>query len=330
MWAYIKQRIKNVMIFKKPSAWVIALSAVVVAAVSIGFALNGAFDPSDPAGYKALFKKRFAEARKVGLHYTADICRERDAVPGFSEGEADYYLCRHYKSPQELREATLAVFTDEAAEGFFTRFEAPSFIERDGSLYISPWYLFDVSPWLSGDTVTFNEQTTEAFIWDSLTVIKSDASAITYTLDWYHTYPSYPVRSVFTLVKGEDGVWRFSECFGDCDNLIVAFVNETLTEAEARALQRRIEEHPNVEYAEFVTREEALRSIKDAFADESLFENMGPGVLRHRYHVYMSDISQAEQTAIDIARIVGIDTVNRVKIGPAELDYAALRERGGR
>lgn len=42
----IKERIKNVMNFKKPAAWVIAVSVVLVAALSIGFAANKA-DPNN-------------------------------------------------------------------------------------------------------------------------------------------------------------------------------------------------------------------------------------------------------------------------------------------
>lgn len=305
----IKERVKNVMNFKKPSAWVIAVSIVVVAVLSIGFATNGAIDHSDPDGYKALFKDRFAEARIVGLHYTATNCWEKDAAPEFSEGDVDYYKCEHYKSQNELRAATTAVFTNDFAQGLFTLFENDAFIERNGSLYIAPRYLIDTSPWQVEDTITFNGQTADTFLWDSLTVTEADASKISYTLDWYQTYPGNPLKSVSTLVKGADGVWRFDEFFGRA-NVVLAFVDETLSETEARALQSRIEQNPNVEYADFVTREEAMERFKAKYADKSLFEDLDSSVLRHRYYINIRDISLAEQTANDIARIAGIAKVN--------------------
>jgi beta-lactamase regulating signal transducer with metallopeptidase domain len=311
----IKERIRNVMNFKKPSAWVIALSIVLVAALIIGFAANGAIDSSDPGGYKALFKERFAEARKVGLHYTATNCWGEDAVPDFSEGVTDYYKCEHYTSKAELSAATTAVFTDKFARGLFTRFEYDAFIERDGSLYITPWYLFDVSPWQAEDTITFDGQTEDTFLWDSLTVINAEDSMISYTLDWYYYYPGDPLKSVFTLVKGADGQWRFDECFGIADNMLVAYVDETLSEAEARALQSMIEQNTNVEYTDFVTREEAFESSEAQYTDKSLFENIDPSVLRHRYYVYIRDISLIEQTAEDLSHIAGIAKVSMGQTG---------------
>ncbi len=310
----IKARIKNIMNFKKPAAWVIAVSIVVVAALSIGFASNGAVDPSDPDGYKALFKERFAQARQVGLHYTATNCRGRGVIPDFSEGDADYYKCEHYKSPDDLRAATLAVFTDDAAQDLLTRFEYNAFIERDGGLYISPQYLFEASPWSAQDTITFQGQTVDAFLWDSLTVATAEDSTIYYSLDWYQTYPGDPIRSVFTLVQGADGVWRFDECFGEADNMMVAYVDETLPEAEARALLSQIEQNPNVEYADFVTREEAWTSLEERYEDKSAFEGLDSSVLRHRYYIYMHDSFLAEQTAKEIFKIPGIAKITLANI----------------
>jgi beta-lactamase regulating signal transducer with metallopeptidase domain len=46
----IKERIKNVMNFKRPSAWIIAVSLVAVAALNVGLAANGKADISYEAG----------------------------------------------------------------------------------------------------------------------------------------------------------------------------------------------------------------------------------------------------------------------------------------
>ncbi|NMA25848.1 MAG: hypothetical protein GX936_09315 [Clostridiales bacterium] len=302
----IKGRIKNIMNFKKPAAWVIVISILLVAALSIAFAANGAVNASDPDGYKSLFKERFAEARKVGLHYTATKCRGRDAIPEFSAGGTEYYMCEHYKSKAGLRAASEAIFTENFIQDFYSRLDSEAFVERDGRLYIAPRYLYDASVWQAEDKITFNGQTTDTFLWDTLTVKKAEDTKISYTLDWYHTYPGPPITSSFTLVKGEDGIWRFDECFGEAYNDLVAYVDDTLSETEARGLQSRIEQIPDVEYVEFVTREEALKRFMDKYEDKSIFEGIDAGVFRNRYNVRIRDISLIERTMKDISRIGGI------------------------
>jgi beta-lactamase regulating signal transducer with metallopeptidase domain len=92
---------------------------------------------------------------------------------------------------------------------------------------------------------------------------------------------------------------------------LVAWVDETLSETEAAALQDDIEHNRNVESAVFETREEAFENYNymDKFADKSLFEGLDSSILRHRYYIYSYDITLAEQTAKEIADIAGIAKV---------------------
>lgn len=95
------------------------------------------------------------------------------------------------------------------------------------------------------------------------------------------------------------------------DNVVLAFVDERLSEQEARALEPQVESIPNVEYATFISRDEAMESFKSKFQNKpSLFEGIDSSVLRHRYAVYMRDISLTEQTRNDIVHIDGISQVN--------------------
>jgi len=94
------------------------------------------------------------------------------------------------------------------------------------------------------------------------------------------------------------------------DNVVLAYVAEELAETDARALQVRIEALPNVEKARFVSREEAMKNFRGRYSSkEEIFEHIDASVFRHRYHVYMRDISLEEQTAKDIANISGIAKV---------------------
>jgi beta-lactamase regulating signal transducer with metallopeptidase domain len=91
---------------------------------------------------------------------------------------------------------------------------------------------------------------------------------------------------------------------------MVAFVDETLPEAEARALQSLIEKNPNVEHADFETREEAMKRFESKFSDESLFESIDSSSFRHRYYVYICDNSLSGQTVNDISHLDGIVKVS--------------------
>jgi len=94
------------------------------------------------------------------------------------------------------------------------------------------------------------------------------------------------------------------------DNVVLAFIGDALSEQEARALESRIESLPNVEYATFISRDEAFKSFVEGYQDKSIFENLDASILRHRYAVYLRDISQTEQTQRDLRAIDGIVKVN--------------------
>jgi cell division transport system permease protein len=93
------------------------------------------------------------------------------------------------------------------------------------------------------------------------------------------------------------------------ENVVQAYVDDKLTLEEAQALKSKIESIPNVEYADFETRDEAMAKFEGQFEDQSMFENIDPTVFRHRFEVYMRDISLTEQTTKDLAAVQGVGYV---------------------
>lgn len=167
----------------------------------------------DPGGYKALFRARFAEARLVARHYTNAADSESSETFTDEDGRL-WRRCTHHASIEELREATSAVFDDARAAAFLRVLDAEPccYQERDGALWVEPDFLWDASPWLSEDTFEWDGKTYETFLWDTLTVTEQTDDRVSYTLDWYDTYPGEPLTGVFTLIKrGED--WKFETCF---------------------------------------------------------------------------------------------------------------------
>ncbi len=100
------------------------------------------------------------------------------------------------------------------------------------------------------------------------------------------------------------------------ENVVVAFVDETFGTDEARALESQVESISNVEYATFITRDEAMESFESRYQDKSIFEGLDSTVLRHRFTVYVRDISLMEQTQKDLLAVSGIASVT------ANLDIA--------
>ena len=98
-------------------------------------------------------------------------------------------------------------------------------------------------------------------------------------------------------------------------NQVLAFVDGTLTVRQAEALKSKIDAVENVRKSEFVTREQAMEQFRGDY-DSELFQDIDATVFRHRFVIYLDDISQMEQTRDALEQISGIAKVN------ARLDYA--------
>ena len=98
-------------------------------------------------------------------------------------------------------------------------------------------------------------------------------------------------------------------------NRVIAYVDEALSEDEARALESKVSAVKNIETCEFVTREEAMTSFESDY-DADLFENIDSSVFRHRYVLSLTDLSLMQETKADLEHIKGIADVR------AHLDYA--------
>lgn len=101
----------------------------------------------------------------------------------------------------------------------------------------------------------------------------------------------------------------------DESNVVVAFIDENLSREEAVALEPVIMAVPNVDSAQFVTREEAAEDFKADY-DPEIFDVLTDDTFRDRYVVQLQDISLMEQTRTDLYAVDGVAKVN------AHLEYA--------
>jgi cell division transport system permease protein len=94
------------------------------------------------------------------------------------------------------------------------------------------------------------------------------------------------------------------------ENEVLAFVDETYSEAEARGLQKTLLDIPNVASATYISKEDAMKSFQDQYPDEELFQDLDPEILRDRYAIKIVDLESQKQTVEQIRATEGIADTN--------------------
>jgi cell division transport system permease protein len=109
--------------------------------------------------------------------------------------------------------------------------------------------------------------------------------------------------------------YNLNELIGDIQNSseIYVFVDESLSDAEARSVGTRINQLDNVDISTFVSRDEALSQFGERLdgAYSALIEGLeSDNPLRHRYVVRLIDAAQMAETAAQLQTVPGVDQVN--------------------
>ena len=89
-------------------------------------------------------------------------------------------------------------------------------------------------------------------------------------------------------------------------NEILVFIDETLPEAEAHSVGTQINQIPNVQRADFITREEALAAFIADHQNDEAFSGVEAQDLRHRFKVVLVENSQMAQTVTALEGIPGV------------------------
>ena len=89
-------------------------------------------------------------------------------------------------------------------------------------------------------------------------------------------------------------------------NEVTAYVDETLTDAEARSVGTKINRVSNIAEAEFISREEALQNFIADHSETEAFEGTSADTFRHRFRVMLTDPRLLEQTKADLENVPGV------------------------
>ena len=90
------------------------------------------------------------------------------------------------------------------------------------------------------------------------------------------------------------------------ENAVVAFVDEKLTDAEAKALQPKLEKLTGVAKCEFVSREEARDKYVAQYDEDDLYDDLQANIFRHRYVIYMTDLELMDELVAELQQVNGV------------------------
>ena len=93
------------------------------------------------------------------------------------------------------------------------------------------------------------------------------------------------------------------------ENAMVAFVDNSLTESKAKALQSELEKVNNVADCTFVSRQEARDEYVAKYDEDDMYKDLQPEVFRHRYVIHLTDPNKMSQTKAAVEAVAGIDEV---------------------
>ena len=97
----------------------------------------------------------------------------------------------------------------------------------------------------------------------------------------------------------------------ESENEMLVYIDDTLTQDQARALQPTLAQVDNVSQLTFVTKEAALADFKAKHGDTtSVLNDLPDEALRDRYRVHVVDIELMKQTKAALEQVEGVGFVN--------------------
>ena len=94
------------------------------------------------------------------------------------------------------------------------------------------------------------------------------------------------------------------------DNEILAYVDDSYTPEQAKALQKKLERIPNVTSATYISREQAMEDFTSEYPDEALFQDLDPQIFRDRYALKITELESISATVQAVREVTGVADVN--------------------
>ena len=128
------------------------------------------------------------------------------------------------------------------------------------------------------------------------------------------SFASVCIIAAFLIIMGSFYLLavNINSVIGDLEseNIILVYVDERLSEEDARSLGPEIRATRNVTRANFITREQAMRDFIGRYEDTERYKDVEASWFRHRYAVYVHDVEFIAQTQVDLLDVDGIVKAN--------------------
>ena len=95
----------------------------------------------------------------------------------------------------------------------------------------------------------------------------------------------------------------------EAENEMLAYIEDTYTEEQAKALETQLEQVSNVSEAIFVSKEEALEDYLEGRAENELLQSLPAEVLRDRFRIRINDIEEMSATKTALEQVTGVANV---------------------
>lgn len=94
------------------------------------------------------------------------------------------------------------------------------------------------------------------------------------------------------------------------ENEILAYVDERYSAKQTKALQSELSHLDNIASCQFISKEEAMDSYLDGLEDDALYADLPASVLRDRYALQVTDITQLTTTIAEVEQVKGVVKVS--------------------
>ena len=94
------------------------------------------------------------------------------------------------------------------------------------------------------------------------------------------------------------------------DNIILGFIDENVSDSDARALEHTILTIPNVSDATFISRQEAYERFIGMHEDQDRFGQIDYTTFRHRFAIFVEDVALIAETQQELRHIPEIARTN--------------------
>ena len=114
------------------------------------------------------------------------------------------------------------------------------------------------------------------------------------------------IMGSFTLVAV-----NLNNMLGDfeAENEFLAYIDDTVSAEDAKAMEAVIENIPNVSGADFITKEQALEEFKAGRASNVLLNELPAEVLRDRYSIRVHDLNEMQATVDAVENLPNVANV---------------------